>query len=100
MMRAAVPGLTVAPGASPAATVALTGSWTGVESLAWVISAERTAYPSMAELSCGGTSMLAIRSVASVRPIASSSGTSAGASCEKWPRMRARASSTLSISAS
>jgi hypothetical protein len=80
MMRAASPGPTGRLGASPAAISAITGRRTGAWAVAAAMSAARTAYPSMAELSKPGRSTRDATSVAATSPAASLSGTTTGGS--------------------
>ena len=70
MMRIASPRPTGTSAAAPAATVATTGSSTGAS----VVSSARTAYPSTALFTNGGTSSSACRSSAVTQPSASTSG--------------------------
>ena len=100
IIRIAPPGGTGRSGNSPAATAPTTGNKTGLEAEAGATSAERTAYPSMAELASGGMSNGALRSSSSTRPSDSSRGVSTASSLEKCESIRSRASSTLSISSS
>src|SRR3954462_12127980 len=71
MMRTHRPGCTLYAPVLPAATSPTTGSATGVDSLAFATSADRTAYPSMAELSNGGRGNVDTTGSASTQPCAS-----------------------------
>jgi hypothetical protein len=90
MNRTASPAPTCAPTTGPASWVATTRRFVG----AWATSADRTAKPSMAELSKPGTGSAARTSAAATAPRASASGTSTTGPGRTAARTNARTSST------
>ena len=78
MILIAVPGWSAYAPVSPAATSAVTGSVTGFSSVAAATSSTRTAYPSMPELSNGGSGLAVDTSSASTRPCTSPRPSSVG----------------------
>jgi hypothetical protein len=96
MIRIASPRLSALGANSPAAIVAMTRSFTGSPFITGVMSADRTAYPSIEELLHGGIVTVAETSSARTRPRAWRNGTVSGASAFISARMRSLASATLS----
>ena len=94
MILIAVPGWRAYAPVSPAATSAVTGSVTGFSSVASATSSTSTAYPSMPELSNGGSGLTVDTSSASTRPCTSPRPSSVGVSGVMVPRISARCSST------
>ena len=90
MIRMAVPGRTSSVARKPAGTSSITVSDTGADSVAEPMSAARTAYPSIEELSNDGRGHGAATSSASTQPCAAMSGTSSGVSGSTPARIRAR----------
>ena len=88
IIRTASPGPTPTSGGTPAGKVPTTTSSTGGPT----VSTERTANPSMAVLSKGGTSPMAIIGSAVTRPRAPSNPTRAATGVGQRSRMWARAS--------
>ena len=80
MILTHVPGVTSCRPVSPAATSPRTGSVTGRSAVAAAVSAATTAYPSMPELSNGGSGQPAVTSSVSTPPSASSRPSSRGGS--------------------
>src|ERR1700674_716335 len=100
MMRIASPRVSGLGANSPAAIVAMTRSFTGSPLITGVMSAERTAYPSMEELLHGGIVTVAVTSSANTRPRAWRNGTVSGASAFTSARIRSLASATVSMESS
>ncbi len=90
MIRRQLPGASSCSAVSPAATSPFTGSVTGAPGVAAAVSLARTAYPSIPELSNGGSGHCAVMSSASTPPSASSRLSRRGASGRMAARISAR----------
>src|SRR6478609_7377779 len=99
MILAAVPAGSSRSAAWPAPISPTTGRCTGASAVAVTVSACRTAYPSIAELSNDGRLTCATTSSATTRPSASIRGWWYAASGSVLARIRARCSSTEMASA-
>ena len=87
----ASPGPTAAPEGDPARDSPIRRRTTGLDTAAPAVSAARTAYPSIAELSKPGTSACATTAAASRRPSAERSGTGSASGDGERSRTAARA---------